>query len=309
MYLNQEKRMMINGALQYILLLAEHKDLPLLIYVHGGPGDAALPLLLHYQKELASKYTLVLWEQRGAGKSYYEFGQYENLLLDDYVQDLHEIVQYVLKRFHQEKVYLCAHDFGTIIGFLFLQQYPQLVHTYIGISQVVNMKKAMRLRLRYAIENSKPIVANKLLKIDAAFGGANWYSDLDYLDKQIFKLKGTLYKKKNDSLLRSFYLKSNKFTLFDYQRYLKGITQSKKKLWPQIMAVDFESIVKWKVPIVLIEGKNDKLLSSALAKAYFDKLESEKTWYWFEESSHFPHWCESKRFNSILLELVSKKAS
>lgn len=121
MYLNQEKRMMINGALQYILLLAEHKDLPLLIYVHGGPGDAALPLLLHYQKELASKYTLVLWEQRGAGKSYYEFGQYENLLLDDYVQDLHEIVQYVLKRFHQEKVYLCAHDFGTIIGFLFLQ--------------------------------------------------------------------------------------------------------------------------------------------------------------------------------------------
>ncbi len=203
MYLNQEKRMMINGALQYILLLAEHKDLPLLIYVHGGPGDAALPLLLHYQKELASKYTLVLWEQRGAGKSYYEFGQYENLLLDDYVQDLHEIVQYVLKRFHQEKVYLCAHDFGTIIGFLFLQQYPQLVHTYIGISQVVNMKKAMRLRLRYAIENSKPIVANKLLKIDAAFGGANWDSDLDYLDKQIFKLKGTLYKKKNDSLLRS----------------------------------------------------------------------------------------------------------
>ena len=103
MYLNQEKRMMINGALQYILLLAEHKDLPLLIYVHGGPGDAALPLLLHYQKELASKYTLVLWEQRGAGKSYYEFGQYENLLLDDYVQDLHEIVQYVLKRFHQDR--------------------------------------------------------------------------------------------------------------------------------------------------------------------------------------------------------------
>lgn len=126
MYLNQEKRMMINGALQYILLLAEHKDLPLLIYVHGGPGDAALPLLLHYQKELASKYTLVLWEQRGAGKSYYEFGQYENLLLDDYVQDLHEIVQYVLKRFHQEKVYLCAHDFGTIIGFLFFAAIPTI---------------------------------------------------------------------------------------------------------------------------------------------------------------------------------------
>lgn len=304
MYINQEKKLMINGALQYIYLLSENKNLPLLVYIHGGPGDTALPLILHYQSELAHYYSLVVWDQRGAGKSYYEFGQYEKVDLDEYVEDLHEIVEYVLKRFNQKKVYLWAHDIGTIIGLKFIQRYPQLIQAYIGCSQVVNMKKTMRLRLHYAIENSKPSIAGKLSKIQESFDQDHWLVDLEYLNKQIMKLKGTIYEKNSNGRLRAFYLRSNKYTLFDYQRYLKGISQSTKKLWPEIMETDFEPIIDWPVPMIFIEGKKDKYISSALAKTYFDKIATDKTWYWFDASSHYPQWCEPDKFNQILIDLV-----
>ena len=190
MSVNENRLIEINGVFQYVAIMAQKKGLPLLVYVHGGPGEAALPLLMHYQKELAQHFTFVVWEQRGAGKSFYEFGVNEKVVIDDYVEDLRALTAYLTSRFHQDKVYLLAHDFGTIIGLRYIQKYPETVRKYIGCSQVVNMEKAMRLRLRYAIENSPRNVANRLLKIDPTFSGERWMKDLERLDKQITRLKG-----------------------------------------------------------------------------------------------------------------------
>ena len=74
MQINEQLKLPINGVLQYVSIRAEEAGLPLLLYLHGGPGDAALPLVLKYNRELESHFTVAVWEQRGAGKSYYDFG-------------------------------------------------------------------------------------------------------------------------------------------------------------------------------------------------------------------------------------------
>ena len=74
MYINEQGAIPINGALQYVSIRSEKENAPLLLYLHGGPGDAALPLVLKYNRDLEKHYTVVVWEQRGAGKSYYKFG-------------------------------------------------------------------------------------------------------------------------------------------------------------------------------------------------------------------------------------------
>ena len=307
MSVNENRLIEINGVFQYVAIMAQKKGLPLLVYVHGGPGEAALPLLMHYQKELAQHFTFVVWEQRGAGKSFYEFGVNEKVVIDDYVEDLRALTAYLTGRFHQDKVYLLAHDFGTIIGLRYIQKYPETVRKYIGCSQVVNMEKAMRLRLRYAIENSPRNVANRLLKIDPTFSGERWMKDLERLDKQITRLKGCLYDQKNKFSLQHIYLRCPAYTMFDYQRYRKGIEQSVRKLWPEIMQVDFESTTRFDVPVVFVEGRHDKRLSSALAKTYYDKFTSAKQWFWFEESSHYPQWCEPQAFNELMIRLLEQE--
>lgn len=73
MYIEEHKKIEINGVKQHVSIIAQKENLPLLLYLHGGPGDAALPLVMKYNKELTENFTLVIWEQRGAGKSYYKF--------------------------------------------------------------------------------------------------------------------------------------------------------------------------------------------------------------------------------------------
>ena len=63
MQINEQLKLPINGVLQYVSIRAEEAGLPLLLYLHGGPGDAALPLVLKYNRELESHFTVAVWDR------------------------------------------------------------------------------------------------------------------------------------------------------------------------------------------------------------------------------------------------------
>ena len=58
MPINHQTTITLNGVPQYVSIRAERDHLPLLLYLHGGPGDAALPLVLKYNSELEKHFTL-----------------------------------------------------------------------------------------------------------------------------------------------------------------------------------------------------------------------------------------------------------
>ena len=107
MQINEQLKLPINGVLQYVSIRAEEAGLPLLLYLHGGPGDAALPLVLKYNRELESHFTVAVWEQRGAGKSYYDFGD-SIITIDTFLQDLHSLIMLLTSRFHQKSFFCWA---------------------------------------------------------------------------------------------------------------------------------------------------------------------------------------------------------
>jgi proline iminopeptidase len=43
---------------------------PILLFIHGGPGQAAIPMAREYQRAWEARFTVVQWDQRGAGKTY-----------------------------------------------------------------------------------------------------------------------------------------------------------------------------------------------------------------------------------------------
>ena len=69
----------INDTKLCISIRTKKSNNPILLYLHGGPGDAALPLVLKYNEQLEEIFTVVILEQRGAGKSYYPFAKNENI--------------------------------------------------------------------------------------------------------------------------------------------------------------------------------------------------------------------------------------
>lgn len=301
MDIDEQVSLKINGVLQYVSIRAERKNAPLLLYLHGGPGDAALPLVMKYNRELEKSYTVVIWEQRGAGKSYYQFQ--EAVTIDDFLQDLYELTKYLLDRFAQAALYLLGHSWGSVLGLRFIQLHPELVHTYIGCGQVVNMRKSCQEAYDFACRHAGKKEWKRLQKIDCTYTADSWLKDLLFVTGQVVKHKGSLYGQTNYQKLITPFLGSKYYTISDLIRRQKGSLQAIQYLWQELMQVNFEGQTRYQVPIILIEGRHDSHVSSALAKKYFDTIETKKKLYWFEESCHFPQWSENERFHKVMDQL------
>lgn len=301
MDIDEQVSLKINGVLQYVSIRAERKNAPLLLYLHGGPGDAALPLVMKYNRELEKSYTVVIWEQRGAGKSYYQFQ--EAVTIDDFLQDLYELTKYLLDRFAQAALYLLGHSWGSVLGLRFIQLHPELVHTYIGCGQVVNMRKSCQEAYDFACRHAGKKEWKRLQKIDCTYTADSWLKDLLFVTGQVVKHKGSLYGQTNYQKLITPFLGSKYYTISDLIRRQKGSQQAIQYLWQELMQVNFEGQTRYQVPIILIEGRHDSHVSSALAKKYFDTIETKKKFYWFEESCHFPQWSENERFHKVMDQL------
>lgn len=301
MDIDEQVSLKINGVLQYVSIRAERKNAPLLLYLHGGPGDAALPLVMKYNRALEKSYTVVIWEQRGAGKSYYQFQ--EAVTIDDFLQDLYELTKYLLDRFAQAALYLLGHSWGSVLGLRFIQLHPELVHTYIGCGQVVNMRKSCQEAYDFACRHAGKKEWKRLQKIDCTYTADSWLKDLLFVTGQVVKHKGSLYGQTNYQKLITPFLGSKYYTISDLIRRQKGSLQAIQYLWQELMQVNFEGQTRYQVPIILIEGRHDSHVSSALAKKYFDTIETKKKFYWFEESCHFPQWSETERFHKVMDQL------
>lgn len=302
MYLNEQKRIMINGVPQFVSIRAEAEAAPLLLYLHGGPGDAALPLIMKYNRELEKHFTLVVWEQRGAGKSYYKFDG--AITINTFLQDLQTLVEYLLERFLQSALFLLGHSWGSVLGLRFIQSHPELVRTYVGIGQVVNMKESCKAAYDYALMYADQKAVERLKDIDCTYSADSWLSDLLFVTGQVVKYEGSLYGHKNYNPLVTPFLFSRYYTIPDLIRRQRGSLQAIKYLWQELMEVNFEHQTRFNVPVVFVEGRYDSHVSSAIVKNYFEQIETAKQFIWFEQSCHFPQWSENVRFNQLMSDLL-----
>jgi pimeloyl-ACP methyl ester carboxylesterase len=298
----------LNGARQCVSIRGSNPRHPLLLYLHGGPGDAALPLVAKYNRQLENHFVVAVWEQRGAGKSYAPFSAAESLTIATFLEDLHSLVRYLLERFQQEKLYLVGHSWGSVLGMMFIQRYPQLIYAYVGCGQVVNMQKSARIAYDFALQKNKDShnsrVYEKLSSIDCSYRGDTWFRDLLFVTGQVVKYKGSLYGKKNYNRFIADYLLSPEYSLKELLSRQKGARQSIMRLWPELMLVDFEPVTAFDVPVVFVEGRGDVHVSSALAYAYYETIKNPKQFYWFEQSCHFPQWSEPEKFAGIMKSLL-----
>ena len=153
----------INNAAQCISISSDNSEKPILLYLHGGPGDAAIPLVEKYNKNLRDSFSVVVLEQRGSGKSYYQFTEKDNIEIGTFVDDIHALTLLLLKRFGHKKLYLLGHSWGSVLGINFIKRYPELVHAYIGCGQVVNMKKSSQTAYEFALHRNEEKQNNKVL--------------------------------------------------------------------------------------------------------------------------------------------------
>ena len=98
---------------------------------------------------------VVIWEQRGCGKSYPSINPKSELTVDQYVSDIVELTEMLRARFDEEKIYLVGHSWGTIIGVQAAQARPDLFHAYVGTAQMVDVRETDQMIYDMVLEHSR----------------------------------------------------------------------------------------------------------------------------------------------------------
>ncbi|QMV41125.1 alpha/beta fold hydrolase [Cohnella cholangitidis] len=128
----------LGGVKQSLLIRGNDKNNPILLFLHGGPGYPQIAYARKYQQRLEKDFIVVNWDQRGSGKSYHWNLTEEDMQVDKLVEDTRELTLYLTERFHQPKIFIAGHSWGSTLGALTVQRYPDNYYAYIGIGQVAN---------------------------------------------------------------------------------------------------------------------------------------------------------------------------
>jgi pimeloyl-ACP methyl ester carboxylesterase len=295
----------VNGVEQYLEIKGTSKTKPVLVFIHGGPSWPATPMLRKYNQDLARDFVLVSWDQRNCGKS--KSDSTAILTTDLYVEDAHQLTQYLKKEFQTKKIFIACHSWGTIIGTYLVLKYPEDYAAYIGIGQFVNPNKSEAISWNYVTKqvklNKDTPTLNVLMTIPFTEenGYKNGFDDLikfrSVANKYFANSKVAVLS--NPTQLYDDYSKLDWFTpvmttgkiLFNYMNSIK---------------IDFSPYKEFKVPVYYFAGRYDYETSSEVVEQYFNTIKApKKNLYWFEQSAHSPHWEEPALFHQRLLSILS----
>lgn len=308
------EKVIIGGIKQSLCIRGSNITKPILLIVHGGPGDAAMPIMNSVNRKLEEDFIVVNWDQRGSGKSYYKFKNDSDITIDTFVRDLHEITCNLLDRFGKEKIYLLGHSWGSVLAMKEVQNHPELYYAYIGVGQVVDMVENEMLTYDFTIQEAKKrgnIIDEKtLLELDSVNDfSEDWMTRLLTQRKLLLKYGGSLKDQKSYWKLEKHFLLSPEYSLKDIVNRIRGSKQSIKAFWPELMKVNFsKTATRIEVPVYFFQGTFDYNTPSALLVKYFEIIDAPKNeLIWFSKSAHFPQWEEPEKFHESLRTIVTNQ--
>lgn len=303
----------IGGVKQTLLIRGQDTANPILLYLHCGPGVTEMVSFRSYHSELEKHFTVVLWEQRGTGKSYSPAIPADSMTLDTMVSDTGEIIQHLLQKFNQQKLFLAGHSWGSLLGILTAQKFPDSIYAYVGSGQEVNPGAGEKISYQYTLDKARELnniqALKDLDKINNAYdyldvvNNPDWYDDLMTQRKWLGKFHGETYNQGKGFFIFPGLLPSE-YTIGDFMRFGQGVAFSLKTLWPQIMQVNFmESADSLSVPVFFLQGRHDFNTPSSLVEDYFNILDAPtKELIWFEDSAHNPMYEEAEKYDRILID-------
>lgn len=307
--INDHEAVKIGGIQQWISVRGADPSNPLLLYLHGGPGSPMLAESWTFQRPWEDFFTVVQWDQRGSGKTFAANGRKLEgpLTIEQMQADAEELIEYLLRRYHQRRIFLLGHSWGSVLGMRIAVHRPELLHAYIGVGQVVNMRRneavGYELTLKEAQRdgNAKAI---EQLKAIAPYPGKEGPPAFEKtaVERQWDRYyRGMIYALRDDDedgrrRMSSLYSEQ------DIAAAEQGEQATVMALWPQLTSVDFDQVHRLGCPFFLFAGAQDRTTPTVIAKAFYDQVESPGKRYF--EIPNAAHYVLSEAPGVVLMDLV-----
>ena len=308
--IDRKERIDLGGVKQTIHIWGTKPENPVVLFLHGGPGVPNRHGMAVSHMDLTDDFTIVAWDQRGTGGSYFGCDP-ASLTLEQLIADCAELLKYLCKTLDKEKIFLLGASWGTELGTFVCREHPELVAGYIGYGQVVN-----------GIENEAVSYAYTLAEAEKA-GCAEDIEELKKIGppvegqyKPVFEglmAQRRLLKKYGGHSVKSGgyfsgtvlpILKSPELSIRDKIGTAKGYKVCLKNMWPTIVKYDFlKDNHTFRMPYYIFQGRKDQNTPASLIQAFFDVIEApDKDLVWFENSAHGPLGEEPEKFKKLMRE-------
>lgn len=306
-----EEYININGILQYLFHAGTDENNPVMLFLHGGPGSAESIFAYSFQEKWEEIYTVVHWDQRGAGKTLTK-NPNSFPTMDLMLEDLYQIIQYLKARYNKDKIILLGHSWGSVLGSTFVLNHPEEVEYYIGVGQVVNMIENERVGYEKVKELIIEVDDKKSLKTLEALGD---YPG-DKFENDTFIKIGKLRRLQNKYKLAislnfkiiSIVLKSPIMKFSDISSLIKSL-MANQTLYYFLWEYDLNSYsLDYKVPVYYILGEKDWQTPYPIAQKYFESISApDKEIYMIPNAGHMTMMDEPESFCYALKEVYSRK--
>lgn len=314
--IDRKERITLGGMTQAIHIWGTKKDNPVILFLHGGPGIPNRHGMAKNHMDLLDDFTIVAWDQRGTGGSYFGCDP-ATLTLDQLVSDCTELISYLCKTLNKKKVFLLGGSWGTELGTFVCQKHPDQVAGYIGYGQVVNGIENENVSYAYTLEKATEAGCqediDELKRIGPPVNG-QYKPVFEGLmaQRRLLKKYGGHSTKKGGYFTSTVIplLLSSELSLRDKIGTANGYKVCLSQMWPTIVNYDFISDCgPFKMPYYIFQGRKDNNTPSSLVQAYFDSIEApDKDLVWFENSAHGPLGEEPEKFKKLMREKFLKIA-
>ncbi|MCM3442924.1 alpha/beta fold hydrolase [Metabacillus halosaccharovorans] len=306
------EKVTLGNVEQWYIARGSSIENPILLFFHGGPGSPQTGAQHKYNRELENYFLVVNWDQRGCGKSYNKNVDPQTMNVQQLLSDAYELVQHLLERFNQKKVYIMGHSMGALIGVLFAEKYPEVISAYVGINQPINRPLEEEISYKFTFDYATKVNDKKAIVELEQIGAPNngSYKSIDGLVKQrtyLTKIGGVTYKK-NAMFINMHYLLSSHFNMRDRLNFFKGFSFTSQHLWEELCSYNIaESIYELDVPVYFVMGRHDKIVHD-LVETFYQKVKApRKNILILENSGHMACFEEPDVFNSFMINKVLKE--
>ena len=303
----------LGGQEQYLLIQGEDTANPVIIWLHGGPSSPDTFVNYIFQKHLVDDYTIINWDQRGCGRTYFhnigEDSTNETASFEQAQVDLNALVDYACNRFHTEKVIIVGHSYGTVLGSQYVLNHPEKVTAYIGIGQVLTMESEI-----YSYEDAREkaiAMGDDTSEMEAAY---QKYMDdkslINMMNLRNFTYKYHVAEKSANTIwegITSPYMGVDDVRWFfkqagNFEEYIA----LNKQLFDFIMETDVRDYgLEYQVPAGFITGSDDWTTPARYAEDYYTIISApEKHFALVEGCGHSPQYDSPEEFCSVLKNML-----
>lgn len=297
---NTRGYLMLGGESQYVETFGTSQDLPLLFFIHGGPGWPQTPMLRHLNSDLGKHFIVATWDQRGCGLSYMRDSAAPNMSLAQIVKDAHELTRILQTKFGQKKIWLAGFSWGSIVGMELAKQYPEDYVAYVSISQVINIATGMRATqdwLRKEANSRKDMATIASLN---KLRGASLASFMKQYEL-IAPYNGAVFDTTTQAAVTKAMSADNDYKAYDWN---KGFTYSSNALARDMFAANYQRLDTLSIPVIFLSGRHDWNVPQVLTEKLFKRIRAPyKEQIWFENSGHGPLEEEPAKFVETLRKL------